>query len=589
MLLLCLAAAPSAWASTGAASDGTAPENLAVEPVELLSGEQLAELVAPVALYPDDLLAIVLPASTFPLQVVLAARFLEAREADPNLEPDSEWDPAVVALLNYPEVVALLDRDIKWTWQLGEAVLVQQEDVIAAVAEFREQASAAGNLESDEKQVVSVNAAGAIEITPVERETIYVPYYDPQAVRAHQPTRAYHYFPRAYPVYYYPYPSGHYFSNGAFWGVTSAFSIGWHSRSLHWHHYGFRDHPYFGFTYHDPFYYRRPHIWLNVYSQDRSRRHDRRHREDNRWRNDDRRVGPRPGYRPNWRDRYGQVDEPVVQDPGNRRGIEPPGGPAARGIQRTVVARPDKRSGHIPVGIGAASTKSPANSSKPIGTPSLDNARLPATRNPQAAPGVRKPQRSIMQRAPAAATRATRTRTAEQRPVGAQRLPAASTRARNAEQRPVRVQRLPAASTGITRPAKQRPAAIQRLPAAARAPRSVEQRPANVQRPRPARRDATPSAHRLPEQRSLDIRAAAKPPTRILRQPVAQPAPRRSASSVAKPVRKPANVQRPAAQPRQPLRIRAPRSTDRPRRAEPPKEVPPRLQQRQKPEALTRR
>ena len=103
LLLLGLAGALAARADTAPAT-----EVLDVEPVELLSAEALAALVAPVALYPDDLLAIVLPAATFPVQVVLAKRFLEAREANPDLTPDETWDASIVALLNYPEVLALL-------------------------------------------------------------------------------------------------------------------------------------------------------------------------------------------------------------------------------------------------------------------------------------------------------------------------------------------------------------------------------------------------------------------------------------------------------------------------------------------------
>ncbi|MFQ6005861.1 MAG: DUF3300 domain-containing protein, partial [Woeseia sp.] len=93
------------------------------EEVTLLSAEALEELVGPVALYPDDLLAIVLPASTYPLQVVQAARFLERLEDDPSLKPDEEWDESITALLNYPEVVELMNDDIEWTWRLGEAVV----------------------------------------------------------------------------------------------------------------------------------------------------------------------------------------------------------------------------------------------------------------------------------------------------------------------------------------------------------------------------------------------------------------------------------------------------------------------------------
>ena len=259
-----------------------------VEPIELLDAEALETLVAPVALYPDDLLAVVLPASTYPLQIVLAARFLEAgsENADGDAtQPSEEWDDAVVALLNYPEVVALMDGNLEWTRRLGEAVLVQEEDVLAAISAFREQAKKAGNLESDGKQDVVVNDAGAIEIKPAVPDEIYVPYYEPAEVVVRQPVRVYHYYPRPYPVYYYPYHPGYDFAYGPFWGVTSAFSIGWRTRNLHLHHYGFIDHPYYSYRYHDPFYYRRPHLVLNIY--DRDRRHRHRHRSDRHHRGND--------------------------------------------------------------------------------------------------------------------------------------------------------------------------------------------------------------------------------------------------------------------------------------------------------------
>ena len=261
---------------------------LEVEPVELLDAAALQTLVAPVALYPDDLLAVVLPASTYPLQVVLAARFLEEDQESANrdaVQPSEEWDDAVVALLNYPEVVALMDNNLDWTRRLGEAVIVQEEDVIAAISAFREQAKDAGNLESDGKQEVAVNEAGAIEIKPAVPDEIYVPYYEPEQVVVRQPTRVYHYYPRPYPVYYYPYHQGYDFAYGPFWGVTSAFSIGWRTRNLHLHHYGFNDHPYYSYRYYDPFYYRRPHLVLNIY--DRDRRHRHRHRSDRHHRGND--------------------------------------------------------------------------------------------------------------------------------------------------------------------------------------------------------------------------------------------------------------------------------------------------------------
>ena len=274
------------------ASGSVVAEVVEVEPVEPLDAEELEALVAPVALYPDDLLAVVLPASTYPLQIVLAARFIESGQENADgeaLQPSEEWDDAVVALLNYPEVVALMDGDLDWTRRLGEAVILQEEDVIAAISAFREQAKKAGNLESDGKQDVAVNESGAIEIKPAVPDEIYVPYYEPAEVVVRQPVRVYHYYPRPYPVYYYPYHQGYNFAYGPFWGVTSAFSIGWHTRNLHLHHYGFNDHPYYSYRYHDPFYYRRPHLVLNVYDRDRRHRHrhrSERHHRGNDWRSE---------------------------------------------------------------------------------------------------------------------------------------------------------------------------------------------------------------------------------------------------------------------------------------------------------------
>ena len=241
-------------------------EALGNEGIPLLSAAELDELVGPVALYPDDLLAVVLPASTYPLQVVQAARFLEDLENDPSLEPNPEWDDSIIALVNYPEVVELLNDDLDWTWRLGEAVVAQQADVVNAVENFRDRAYAAGNLKSDGYQTVERNE-GVIEITPVNEDIIYVPYYEPERVVYYQPRPVYYYYPRPYPVYYYPYSSGYAFSRPYFWGVTTAFTIGWTSNHLRVFHHSYHGHPYYGRHYYDRWWYRRPdiHVYNNVY------------------------------------------------------------------------------------------------------------------------------------------------------------------------------------------------------------------------------------------------------------------------------------------------------------------------------------
>jgi hypothetical protein len=258
--------------------------------VPLMSAVDLEELVGPVALYPDDLLAIILPAAAYPQQIIDATRFLEDLESNPELKPNPEWDDSVVALLNYPEVIELMNDDIDWTWRLGEAVIAQQQDVLSAIETFRDRAYNAGNLKSDEYQTVARND-GHIEISPVADDVIYVPYYEPERVVVYQPRPVYHYYPRSYPVYYYPYSSAYYFDSGYFWGVTTAFSIGWYSSGLNVYHHSYYGHPYYGHHYWNHWWYRRPTMTHyqnnyigntrvtvnNYYNGDRWRpRHDRR-------------------------------------------------------------------------------------------------------------------------------------------------------------------------------------------------------------------------------------------------------------------------------------------------------------------------
>ncbi|MFK8015236.1 MAG: DUF3300 domain-containing protein [Gammaproteobacteria bacterium] len=222
--------------------------------VETLSSAELQNVVGPVALYPDDLLAVVLPASAFPLQIVQASRFLDDYEQDNSLKPDPTWDESVVALLNYPEVLRLMNDDLDWTYDLGAAVVNQQPDVIAAIETFRDRAYDAGNLKSDNRQVVE-REDDRITITPVEREVVYVPYYEPERVVVVQRAPVFHYYPRAFPLYYYPYPAYHSFNNGFFFGVTSAYRIGWRSRFLGFHLHNYVSHPFYGRRYVNNFYY----------------------------------------------------------------------------------------------------------------------------------------------------------------------------------------------------------------------------------------------------------------------------------------------------------------------------------------------
>ena len=305
-LAFLLLAATAAYAQTPVDDDGNplgpvysdADGNDAEDGIELLRPTELESLVGPIALYPDDLLAIVLPASTYPLEIVQAARYLEQLESDSSLQPDENWDDSVVALLNYPEVLEMMSDDVDWTWRLGEAVVAQQSDVVAAVESFRDRAYAAGNLKSDERQTVARNDDDVIVIDPVDDDVIYVPYYEPERVVVRQPRRVYHYYDRAYPVYYYPYPAGYHFRSGFFWGVTTAFRIGWSTDHLHVYHHSYRGHPYFGWNYYGN-YWRRPSVTIfnNWYGSWGYRNVHDRYRYGSYWR-PRYRGGARPGARP---------------------------------------------------------------------------------------------------------------------------------------------------------------------------------------------------------------------------------------------------------------------------------------------------
>lgn len=194
------------------------------------SGKELEELVAPVALYPDELLGVVLAASTYPLQIVQAARFLEKRKRDTDLQPDEGWDTSVLALVNYPEVIDKMNRDLEWTSRLSDAVMSQEAEVMDAIQAFREQVDSVGNLESNDKQVI-IKEQEIIRIESADPEIIYVPTYQPSAVVVTYatPTPIYHYSP-AYPVYYSP---GAAFFTGLFVGAAIGYALSWGRRGYH--------------------------------------------------------------------------------------------------------------------------------------------------------------------------------------------------------------------------------------------------------------------------------------------------------------------------------------------------------------------
>ena len=178
--------------------------------------EELEQLVAPIALYPDALLAQVLMASTYPLEVVYAARWtrtnptLSGKALEDAMQKEP-WDPSVKSLVAVPKVLEMMEQRLDWTHKLGDAFLAQQDPVMKAVQVLRAKASAAGHLKSGSEQTVTTTQEGGetvIIIEPASSGVIYVPTYDP----------AYVYGPWPYPAYppYYWYPPGYYYPYGGF-------------------------------------------------------------------------------------------------------------------------------------------------------------------------------------------------------------------------------------------------------------------------------------------------------------------------------------------------------------------------------------
>ena len=173
--------------------------------------EEIEQLVAPIALYPDSLVSQILMASTYPLEVVEAARWVKANK---TLKGDAlttalerqNWDPSVKSLVNFPQVLDMMDQKLDLTQRLGDAFLAQQKDVLDAVQRLRSKAQAQGNLKTTKEQTVIVEQpepqTTVIRIEPTNPEVVYVPTYNPTVVYGAWP------YP-AYPPYtyapYYPY------------------------------------------------------------------------------------------------------------------------------------------------------------------------------------------------------------------------------------------------------------------------------------------------------------------------------------------------------------------------------------------------
>lgn len=191
----------------------------------LFKPEQLEALVAPIALYPDELLANVLAASTYPLEVVQADRWVKSNkklkgDALKSAVDKRAWDDSVKALASTPDVIAMMSDKIDWAKELGDAVLAQQPDVMDAIQRLRTKAQENNKLVTTKQQKVSVQKQNGRDVVVIEQAqpgTIYVPYYDPATVYGAWPYAT-------YPPYYFGYPP--YIGAGVI-AAGLAFGAGW--------------------------------------------------------------------------------------------------------------------------------------------------------------------------------------------------------------------------------------------------------------------------------------------------------------------------------------------------------------------------
>ena len=193
------------WVLVGFLALPGAPLGAAESTGQGFKPEEIDALVAPIALYPDELLAQIFMASTYPLEVVEASRWAKQNQ---NLKGDAlaqalekqDWDPSVRSLVNFPDVLSNMSEKLDWTQKLGDAFLSQQKEVMDAVQRLRAKAQAAGNLQTTEQQKVIVEEK-VIKIEPASPQVVYVPTYNPTVVYGAWPYPAYPPYPWYAPGY----------------------------------------------------------------------------------------------------------------------------------------------------------------------------------------------------------------------------------------------------------------------------------------------------------------------------------------------------------------------------------------------------
>src|SRR6266581_2092503 len=195
----------------------------------------LDSLVAPIALYPDPLLAQTLAASTYPLEVIQLQQWMDRNKdlkgkALADAVAKQQWDPSIQAMVEFPDVVQRMAGNIQWTTDLGNAFLAQQSDVMDAVQRMRAKAQGTGNLKTSAQQVVETQTVPSgkqvIKIEQANPDVVYVPSYDPTVVYGPPPPE--------YPYYPYTYP-GYVPGTALMWGAGIALgAAAWGSWGGHW-------------------------------------------------------------------------------------------------------------------------------------------------------------------------------------------------------------------------------------------------------------------------------------------------------------------------------------------------------------------
>jgi hypothetical protein len=389
-----------------------APAALAEERVPFRQ-EELDQMLAPVALYPDPLLSQVLMASTYPLEVVQAARWSRANPAlkgqdAVNAVESMDWEPSVKSLTAFPQVLAMMSEKLEWTERLGEAFLAQQADVMNTVQGLRQRAEAAGHLRSNEQMRVE-RQHGAIVIEPPAPGVVYVPYYDPALVYGPWWWPAYPPVAWAPPPAYYvvpPYPpawlwgSGIVLSTGFFFG-----HFDWphrHVQVRHLHPVHAHAHPVHAHRVwrHNPVH-RRGVPYRSAEARQRFEQH----------RAQPRAADARPGHREGFRREERRDAASGPRQPGggaNRSSASPTASPAGSSPPPARAGSADRRS-HAPAGTARPEPRLPAQpgagaqAQRPAHPERVDRSALRAGDRESPRQHLRQPER----RAPPAVTRAT--------------------------------------------------------------------------------------------------------------------------------------------------------------------------------------